>query len=583
MVQNPSTFPAAAPSLPSRYPSTRIAVRFSLVAFLGATVLLVCTLVAFARYSSNPSFFYSIPFRNGEPTFTLPGSLPENFQSRLPNVATLIAAIRNETARASRGRTVTFTREARELWHFQHPCRSRHELQPLYALRRIVEDVAPNGQWGVVFQEYETLHRVCMQSVGGDVVNYFANRGNSSSCRFLVAGIAPGAGLGNKMLSMVSSLLYAILTQRVFLIAADTLVPGILCEPFVGSSWLFDPDLKVTPEYAPGKQRYWLKSDAFYKLVDNAIKSNSPVTSSIYGLVANDKWCQPGQRFFCDTDQFFYHLVPWVYVNGCFYYLPKLFAIPSFQSVLLELFPDKMALTHLLRSAMLPANDVWRRIDQIHSLYFRHADRRVSFQVRYRYGEADFNATHQLIRDRVLKCAQDNQILPEPGAMGLPPNGNTTTNPRYQTSVFIASLYPALHDHLSELYSRNPPEMEDVAVVQVTRGKEQHFNLEEDKQSLAEIVSLSFADYLLVTPLSTFGGLAQGYGGLLPWFIDNRPTSELACVRAQTVDTCYQLPQFVYSCPHDPDLDKQWVLSKVGFLKDCLPVDAKYGMQLITT
>lgn len=569
----PTGFQWSPPGVPSRYVSVRVV---SLVAFLAVTVLILCTVMA---RSPTPVVINlpSPPTDDGEPTFIIPAS-GNSTLLELPDVAALLAAIRTATERASRGRDVTFTRDSEHQWNQQHPCRARDELQPLYALRRIVADVAPNKHWQTVFAEYATLHRVCMESVGGDVVEYFASRGNRSACRFLVAGIAPGAGLGNKMLSMVSSLLYAILTQRVFLIAADTLVPGIMCEPFPGSSWLFDPEWKVTPEYS--HPQYWTSKDEFYKQVDNAINSDTDQNSHIYGLVANDEWCQPGQRFFCDTEQSYYNRVPWVYVNGCFYYLPKLFAIPSFQPVLLELFPDKMALTHLLRSTMLPANDVWRRIDQIYSLYYRNADRRVGFQVRYRDGEKDFNATHQLIIDRVHKCALDNKIIPEAGAKGAPANG---TNSRYQTSVFIASLYPALHDFLGERYIRNPPEMEDVAIVQVTRGKEQHFNDEEDKQALTEVISLSLADYLFVTPLSTFGGLAQGYGGLLPWFIDNRPTSELACVRAQTVDTCYQLPQFTYNCPYDPALDKQWVIAQVSFLKDCLQVDAKYGMQLITT
>ena len=382
---------------------------------------------------------------------------------------------------------------------------------------------------------------------------------------------------------MASGLLYAILTQRVFLIAADTLVPGILCEPFEGSSWLFDPEWKVTPEYAPGRQQYWQNKDEFYTELDGAMQERQPVNSSIYGLVANDEWCQPGQRFFCSTEQSYYHLVPWVYINGCFYYLPKLFAIPAFRPVLEELFPDKLALTHLLRTAFLPLDEVWRRIDQIYSLYLRNADRRVGLQVRYRDGEKEFNSTHQLISDGIVKCALENHLFPEPSAKRVSPlNQTLTPKARYQTSVFIASLYPSLHDYLGETYTRNPPEMEDVSIIQVTRWKEQRFNDEEDKQALTEIISLSLADYLFVTPLSTFGGMAQGYGGLVPWFIDNRPTSELACVRAQTVDVCYQVPKFIYNCTYEPELDKQWVLEKVPYLRDCLPVDAQFGMQLIT-
>jgi xyloglucan fucosyltransferase len=569
----PRSFKWAPPGVPSRYISAKAV---TAAAFLSAAALILFTLGGRYASPSLDSLRSPNPKVHRERTFTLPASAP-NFST--PDVAALIAALQRATA----GRDATFSDEARQRWREQHPCRARGELQPLYTLRRLVEDAAPNANWERVFKEYETLHRVCTQSVGGDLVEYFASRGNGTSCRFLVAGIAPGAGLGNKMLSMASGLLYAILTQRVFLIAADTLVPGILCEPFEGSSWLFDPEWKVTPEYAPGRQQYWQNKDEFYTELDGAMQERQPVNSSIYGLVANDEWCQPGQRFFCSTEQSYYHLVPWVYINGCFYYLPKLFAIPAFRPVLEELFPDKLALTHLLRTAFLPSDEVWRRIDQIYSLYLRNADRRVGLQVRYRDGEKEFNSTRQLVSDRVVKCALENHLLPEPGAKGVSPlNQTLTPKPRYQTSVFIASLYPSLHDYLGETYTRNPPEMEDVSIIQVTRGKEQRFNDEEDKQALTEIISLSLADYLFVTPLSTFGGMAQGYGALVPWFIDNRPTSELACVRAQTVDVCYQVPKFIYNCPYEPELDKQWVLEKVPYLRDCLPVDARLGMQLIT-
>ena len=565
------------PGVPSRYVSIKVV---SLVAFLSATALILCILVP--RMYSPPLLFSSASHDvHLEHTFTLPASAPS---ISIPDVAALITALQRATAVASNGTDVTFSRKARQQWRQKYPCRSRAELQPLYDLRRIVKDLAPNENWLRVFKEYETLHRVCTQSVGGDLVEYFARRGNSTKCRFMVAGIAPGAGLGNKMLSMVSSLLYAILTQRVFLIAADTLVPGILCEPFEGSSWLFDPQWKVTPEYAPGRQQYWQNKEEFYREVDYAIQRKKPISSSIYGLVANDEWCQPGQRFFCSVEQSYYNLVPWLYVNGCFYYLPKLFAIPAFRPVLEDLFPDKLALSHLLRSAFLPSDEVWRRIDQIYSLYLRNADRRVGVQVRYREGEKEFNATHHLIKERVLKCALENDMLPKPGAKGSD-NQNQALNltKRYQTSVFIASLYPSLHDFLGESYIRKPPEMEDVSIIQVTRGKEQHFNDEEDKQALTEMISLSFADYLFVTPLSTFGGMAQAYGNLLPWFIDNRPSSNDSCVRAQTVDVCYQLPHFIYNCPYEPDIHDQWVLSKVPYLKDCLKVDANLGIQLITS
>jgi hypothetical protein len=48
----------------------------------------------------------------------------------------------------------------------------------------------------------------------------------------------------------------------------------------------------------------------------------------------------------------------------------------------------------------------WRRVDRICCLYLRNADRCVGLHVRYRDGEKEFNAIHQLVSDHVelLHC-----------------------------------------------------------------------------------------------------------------------------------------------------------------------------------
>ena len=554
------------PGIPSRYVSVRTA---SILALLGLG-LIIFTLVPRTSVMVQPA---------PTPIFN---PLPEE-KAHVVDVASLIDSIRNASKHALQGRPEPeFSASDRKLWRQRNPCKSREQLQPLYALRKLTADVAPNSKWKQVFDDYEKLHRICTQNIGNDMSEYFLSKSNSSGCRFLVGGIPPRAGLGNKVLSMVSGLLYAILTQRVFLVPDETLVPGIMCEPFEGSSWLLDTKHQFTPEYGPGKDKFWSMKDVFYKVVDEAetLKTSDGV-SAIHALVANDDWCQPGARFFCDTEQSYLGHIPWLYVNGCLYFLPKLFAIPSFRPVLEELFPDRMALTHLLRSAMLPSDAVWRRVEQIYSVYMKTADRLVGIQVRYRDGVEDYNKNHQMIEKRVLKCALDNKILPETNPAPKVAEAAPSTEIK-QTRVYITSLFSSLHDFLSEIYNRNPPPMEYVGITQVTHGTQQQFNLEEDKQALAEVLSLSFSDYLFVTPLSTFGGLAQGYGGLTPWFIDNRVDSNESCIRAQTADTCYQIPVDNFKCPYDHNVDGKLVLDTVPYLKNCLPVDARHGIQLIT-
>ena len=585
--------------LPPRVHSKYISVRtICVVAIVGVGLILFASCI------------FPLTSPSVQPTVELPY---EVLHPSVVDVSTLVEAIRNATRRVTGGVDAPeFTGTARDLWYQKNPCKSREQLPQLW------KDTLQNRKWEKVFKEYSKLHRECTQKIGtvANMSEYFLSQRNDSGCKFLVGGIPPKAGLGNKVLSMISGLLYAILTQRVFLVPAETLVPGIMCEPFEGSSWLFDPEKKFTPQYVSDYQKYWSNSALFYMEVGDARSGKTSGTStSIYALSPNDFTCQPGARFFCDTEQFYLRRIPWLYVDGCIYYLPKLFIIPSFNPVLEELFPDRMALTHLLRTSMLPSDHVWRRIEQIYNVYLRHPDRRVGFQVRYRDGEKEYNRSHAMVIERVMKCALDNGILPEPGAtataiaeshpqtlrknvsnriINLPPAesperaaaaaAEEENTRRSHTVVFITSLFPSLHGFLSERYTRNPPAKEDVSIIQVTHGSLQHFNdIEEDRQALTEMITLSFSDVLFVTPFSTFGGVAQGYGAITPWFIDIRPESKEACSRAQTVDTCYQLPVYKFQCPYDVDLNNQWILAKVPYLKNCLSVDVPNGIQLITS
>ncbi len=61
--------------------------------------------------------------------------------------------------------TDVFGEEVREKWRQLNPCRSRSELPGLYSRRKFVRDVEPNVQWQRVLQEYEKLHRACIQKV----------------------------------------------------------------------------------------------------------------------------------------------------------------------------------------------------------------------------------------------------------------------------------------------------------------------------------------------------------------------------------------------------------------------------------
>ncbi|CAK9867831.1 unnamed protein product [Sphagnum jensenii] len=511
--------------------------------------------------------------------------------------------------------TDVFGEEAREKWRQLNPCRSRSELPGLYSRRKFVRDVEPNVQWQRVLQEYEKLHRACIQKVGpGNLSEYFLTRSNTSGCKFAVGAIPPGAGLGNKVLSMASEFMYAVLTQRVFVVPTATEVPSIMCEPFEGSSWVVDPIGLFTPWQS--HMKLWNTSQELYEEIDRARsggESDDVLESWIYGVQTADPpsyTCHPGNRFFCDTEQAYLSQIPWLYFDGCIYFLPKLFSIPMYRMVLEELFPDRMALTHVLRAVMLPSDEVWSRIQQADHVFLKNADHRFGIQVRYREGRDQFWKHHNMVNKRVLECAVRNGILPGnmTGRIKPLPGGNpvcvkkqlqneslnseASSQASYEdlaypkvnvTTIFITSLFQGLYDFMTEAFTRNPPATgEAIGLIQLTHDNTQTFSLEEDVQALTEIICLSLSDHLFVTPFSTFGGLAQGYGALTPWFIDIQKDSKSDCVRAQSMDTCYQLAANTFTCPYDVDLDGRSVFDVVPYIKNCLDVDVPNGLQLIT-
>lgn len=534
------------------------------------------------------------------PSESITGEFKRSLRSK--PVGELIAALREATKLAAGGvnESTWFTEEARAKWNAENPCLSRNELPIRYGKRNYVQDLEPSKNWQLVLREYARLHRTCTHRIGNPL-EYFMAKNNSVDCKFIVID-TEDVGLGNRILMIASTFAYAVLTQRVLLISkSNVLLPGIMCEPFEGSSWMhFDPECKVLP-YREGNQR-WTHNTEFLKRIDEArSKPFSPLDPIFeYSVTNGDGWkvVQPDTRFFCETEQKYYANVTWMEFTGCLYFAPKLFAVPSFRRTLNALFPDRMILTRVLRGILLPSDDVWARVKRIDSGYLQQAHKRLGIQIRYRDKGEQFNRMHTTIENRVLHCATENNLLPaiadnSQQAMDQRQNHafvkTTEISVPRVTSVFIGSLFEGLKTFLIDTYLRNPTTTGDaVAVVQLSHEGEQRFGTEIDQEALAEVLVLSFSDYLFVTPISTFSGISQAYGGLRPWFIDFRETDNAgACTRAQTVDVCFQVPiTSDFTCPYDPAVNGKSIPDVYPDIQKCLDVDVssdvKWGMQLIT-
>lgn len=512
-------------------------------------------------------------------------------ESRESAIQGLIRLLQEATREATGGEdeSAWWTPEARERWNRENPCVSRMEMRGKYKQRAGVPYEEPNPQWGEVLMEYAKLHRTCMHRVG-DATKYFLSRNSTVNCKFTVVDTEEAAGLGNRLVMIASAFAYSLLTQRVLLIARGILLPELICEPFEGSSWRgFDSGYLVTP-YRAGND-FWTKSAQFHSRIDVAQRvGDSPATSPLTHLyaVANGEGGyteQVDSRFYCDTEQEYYKNVPWVYIMGCLYFTPKLYTIPSFRPALDALFPARTILTNVLRDVLPPSDTVWdrvKRIEEAHNLH--HADRRLGIQVRYRYKAEQFERMHAVVEDRIVQCGLTHHLLPQTlGHQTLIPGSNQTV---HTTSVFVASLFEGVKKNLSATFGRYPTATgERVEVVQLSSEGEQKYGVEIFQEALAEIVTLSFSDHLMVTPQSTFSGVAQGYGGLVSWFIEFREEglqpSAPPCTRGQSVDVCFQVPyDYTFRCPYDAV--NNFEISRVyPDIQRCLDADTP-GLQLIT-
>ena len=182
------------------------------------------------------------------------------------------------------------------------------------------------------------------------------------------------------------------------------------------------------------------------------------------------------------------------------------------------MFPDpSLTLTTLLRSVMLPGDRAWERLKSVHRAYLENGDTQVGVQLQYFQADR-YEELNKVVNSNIMNCSLLHGFLPDV---------NTNSATRFAADrkpkvikAFIASLFMGTRDFLTSTYLRHLTVTGDcVLIVQLMKDLRQEKALEVDNQALVEILALSFSDTLFVTGVSTFGGLAQAYGGTIPWYV----------------------------------------------------------------
>ncbi|CAA7405856.1 unnamed protein product [Spirodela intermedia] len=383
-------------------------------------------------------------------------------------------------------------------------------------------------------RRYEALHKSCGPQTEAFEKSMLLLKnpphGGPSRCKYLVW--TPENGLGNRMLSLASTFLYALLSDRVLLIDRGKDLDSLFCEPFPGSSWLLPPDfpLKFRAVFNKTHPRRFGNI-----LRSRSISDDVPQPAMVYAHLSHD-YDDQDKRFYCDADQMLLHEVPWMVLRSDQYFVPALFLLPSFERRLHQLFPQKEAIFHhLSRYLFHPSNPVWNLIISYFEANLAGATETLGIQLRIHGSE---NPIIKLITRQILNCTWGEKLLP------LPVAHNSTGIPSQKTvSVLLTSLHSEFLGRLENIYrgfslgiSFHQPSHEE----RQQTGREAH-----DAKALAEIFLLSTADTLVTSAWSTFGYVAQGLGGLTPWILRgpvHAAVPQPACVRATSMEPCFHFP-----------------------------------------
>lgn len=425
-------------------------------------------------------------------------------------------------------------------------------------------------------RSYEDLHKRCgvyTESYNKTLEQLRSNGSSSSSdCKYLLW--ISFSGLGNRILTLASAFLYALLTNRVLLMDPGTDMADLFCEPFPEVSWFLPQDFPLKGEFNNFNQN---SPNCYGKILKNSATTDSSemiLPSVVYLHLVHD-YDDVDKLFFCDQDQSVLQQSPWLVMRTDNYFVPSLFLIPSFEKELDELFPNKDTVFHFLgRYLFHPTNSVWGLITRYYQAYLARASEKIGIQIRvFDIGTGPF----QHILDQVLACTLKENLLPETNKQMniVGPASNQKSK-----AVLITSLSAGYYEKLRDIYWENPTVTgERISFYQPSH--EEHQQTEKsihNQKAWAEMYLLSTTDVLVTSSWSTFGYVAQGLSGLKPWILykpENRTAPDPPCHRAMSMEPCFHAPPF-YDCKAKKGTDTGKLVPHVRHCEDMA-----WGLKLV--
>lgn len=446
-------------------------------------------------------------------------------------------------------------------------CLSRYQSH----LYRKASPYKPSAYLLSKLRNYEHLHSSC----GPRTKSYnktmrkgskFSKDDAGTKCKYLVW--TPSNGLGNRMLTLASAFLYAILTDRVLLVKFGTDMFGLFCEPFPDSSWLL-----------PRNFPYWKDQkhiETYETMLGNSKKKISKELLPQF-LILNLQHTHDGHNnfFHCDQSQGRLQKVPVLILWSDQYFVPSLFMIPSFRQELSKMFPEKDTVFHHLgRYLFHPSNAAWEQISRIYEAHLAKANERIGLQIRV-YNT--HRSPHQTIINEIIACTLQHKLLPE---LDVQKTATSLLKKRTSKAVLVASLFSEYGEKLRTIYKTSTAMTgELIKVYQPSHeGRQKSNNDTHNIKAWTEIYLLSLCDALITSPKSTFGYVAHGLGGLKPWILQRAYGETIPnppCQRVMSMEPCFHYPP-KYDCKANNTVD---FTSLFHHMKHC--EDVSSGLRLV--
>nr|BAJ97530.1 predicted protein [Hordeum vulgare subsp. vulgare] len=425
-------------------------------------------------------------------------------------------------------------------------------------------------------RKYEAYHKKCgpgTQRYRNAVEQLQAGRNadDGPECKYVVW--FPCNGLGNRMLTIASTFLYALLSGRVMLVNVPREQEGLFCEPFPATSWVLPGGF---PEGNPMKLNVGAPESYVNMLRNGVIRHDTPAASlpaHVYLHVEQTR-LRLSDNIFCDDDQKLLGKFGWMILKSDSYFAPALFLTPMYERELARMFPEKEAVFHHLgRYLFHPTNKVWGIVRRYYEAYLARVDEKIGFQIRI-FPEKPVKFENMY--DQLTRCIRKQRLLPE---LGSPANATGEHDGKVK-AVLIASLYSGYYDKIRGLYYENPTKTgEVVAVYQPSHEEKQEYaSNEHNQKALAEIYLLSYCDKIAMSAWSTFGYVAYGFAGVKPWILLrpdwDKEVSQVACVRSTSVEPCLHSPP-ILGCRAKKEVD---VARVKPYVRHC--EDVGFGLKL---